>query len=323
MLLSIIIPIYKVEKYIDKCLNSIFSQNVSPEDFEVICVNDGTPDNSMQIVNRYAEKYTNLYIINQQNQGLSVARNSGMAIAKGDYLWFVDSDDFVTDNSLVLIKAIIKRNHNDIFGFCVKKINENNGSKSLEKPSVKNISYNTAILGKKCYGKIQTGMVQRYVFRRNFLTTNKLKFLSGVWYEDQEFLPKAIFLADSVELTSDISYNYLVRSGGNIMSTIKLKSIVDCGKINKSLQSFSHRYSKSYKDKAIFWDAEFDNLNFILGCQKLNIEGYDAYMKDKIKPYKKKAVKLALKSIQYRTRTKIRFIISNFWIKYKHFPHIG
>ena len=99
MFLSIVIPIYNVEKYIDRCLNSIFSQDVSPENLEVICVNDGPPENSMQIVNCYANKYANLHIVNQQNQGLSVARNGGMAIAKGDYLWFVDSDDYVTDNS--------------------------------------------------------------------------------------------------------------------------------------------------------------------------------------------------------------------------------
>lgn len=309
MLLSIIIPIYNVEKYIDRCLQSIFSQNVPANDYEVICVNDGTPDNSMQIVKRYADKYSNLHIINQPNQGLSVARNSGMAIAKGDFLWFVDSDDYVTDNSLKLIENIIKLNHNDITGFCVTKINENDGSKSLERPSVKKIPYNTTLLGKRCCGKIQTGMVQRYIFRRNFLIKNELRFLPGVWYEDQEFLTKAIFLADSVELTSNITYNYLIRSAGNIMSSIKLKSIIDCEKINKSWNDFSIKYSKSYTDRTIFWDAEFDNLKFILGCQKLNIEGYYAYMKDKIELYKKEARKLAIKSIKFRTKSKLKFLL--------------
>lgn len=311
MLLSIIIPIYNVEKYIDRCLQSIFSQNVSAKDFEVICVNDGTPDNSMQIVKRYAEKYSNLHIINQPNQGLSVARNSGMAKAKGDYLWFVDSDDYVTDNSLKLIENIIKINHNDITGFCVTKISEDDGSKGLERPRVKKIPYNTTLLGKECYGKIQTGMVQRYILRRNFLIKNELHFLPGVWYEDQEFLTKAIFLADSVELISNIIYNYLVRSAGNIMSSIKLKSIIDCEKINKNWESFSEKCCTCNKDRTIFWDAEFDNLKFILDCQKLDIEGYDDYMKDKIIPYKRKAIQLALKSMQYRTGTKIKFLLSN------------
>ncbi len=98
---SIIIPVYNVEKYIKKCLDSVFSQ--TDKDFEVIVVNDGTKDNSMDIVKKYDVK-----IINQKNQGLSAARNLGFEVAKGDYLWFVDSDDWLRDNSLAeVIEYII------------------------------------------------------------------------------------------------------------------------------------------------------------------------------------------------------------------------
>jgi glycosyltransferase involved in cell wall biosynthesis len=311
MYLSIIIPIYNVEKYIDRCLQSIFSQNVSAKDFEVICVNDGTPDKSMDIVNEYASKHSNLYIINQENQGLSVARNNGMAIAKGDYLWFVDSDDFVTGNSLDLIQKTTYKYNCDLIGFCVNKIIEQDGYSVLERANVKSISYYKPLRGKKCYGRIQTGMVQRYVFSRDFLLKNKLTYLPGVWYEDEELMSKAIFLANTIIISPEIIYNYLVRAKGSIMSSIKLKSIIDCEKINKSWESFSEKCCTCNKDRTIFWDAEFDNLKFILDCQKLDIEGYDDYMKDKIIPYKRKAIQLALKSMQYRTGTKIKFLLSN------------
>lgn len=86
MFLSIIIPIYNVENYIDRCLNSIFSQDSTINDYEVICVNDGTPDKSMDIINRYADKYGNIRIINQENKGLSVARNAGLNSPRKIYM---------------------------------------------------------------------------------------------------------------------------------------------------------------------------------------------------------------------------------------------
>lgn len=100
MFLSIIIPIYKVENYICGTLESIYNQECAEDIFEVICINDGTPDGSMQIVGEFALKHANLHIINQENQGLSCARNAGLRIAKGDYIWFVDSDDQVADGSI-------------------------------------------------------------------------------------------------------------------------------------------------------------------------------------------------------------------------------
>lgn len=103
MLVSIIIPIYNVEQYIEQCFTSIYAQDISEDIFEVIAVNDGTPDNSMSIVKTIASQHKNLVIINQENQGLSVARNTGLDHAKGEYIWFVDSDDWLTKDSLSLV----------------------------------------------------------------------------------------------------------------------------------------------------------------------------------------------------------------------------
>ena len=98
--LSIIIPVYNVEKYIEKCLLSCIKQDISYEDYEIVVVNDGSPDNSITIVERIAKDYSNIRIINQENQGLSGARNTGMKHAKGNYIWFVDSDDYIEENCL-------------------------------------------------------------------------------------------------------------------------------------------------------------------------------------------------------------------------------
>ena len=93
MKLSIIIPVYNVEKFITRCLHSCVSQNLSINEFEIVVVNDGTRDNSMKFVSQFAEEYSNISIINQENKGLSAARNRGLSVAKGDYVWFVDSDE--------------------------------------------------------------------------------------------------------------------------------------------------------------------------------------------------------------------------------------
>lgn len=116
MLVSIIIPIYNVEQYIEQCFTSIYAQDISEDIFEVIAVNDGTPDNSMSIVKTIASQHKNLVIINQENQGLSVARNTGLDHAKGEYIWFVDSDDWLTKDSLsIVLDTIISYPKIDVF----------------------------------------------------------------------------------------------------------------------------------------------------------------------------------------------------------------
>lgn len=105
MLLSIIIPVYKVEKYLRKCLDSCVNQDIPKDQYEIIAVNDGSPDNCQSILEEYEREYDNVRILKQENQGLSKARNNGLDIAKGDYVWFVDSDDWIEENCLSEIIA--------------------------------------------------------------------------------------------------------------------------------------------------------------------------------------------------------------------------
>ena len=100
ILLSLIIPVYKVEAFIYQCLNSIFSQITENNSIELIIVNDGSPDNSMSIVEELTKDKPHITIVNQQNQGLSVARNTGLSHAKGEYVWFIDSDDWLLPNAI-------------------------------------------------------------------------------------------------------------------------------------------------------------------------------------------------------------------------------
>ena len=124
--LSIIIPVYNVEKYILPCLESVFRQGLDDKCYEVIIVNDGTQDKSMEVINKIICSHDNIKIINQKNQGLSVARNNGIEASTGEYLMFIDSDDLLIENSIhtllestldkpdIIVAELLKMNDEDI-----------------------------------------------------------------------------------------------------------------------------------------------------------------------------------------------------------------
>ena len=182
MKLSIVIPVYNVEPFIRGTLDSIYKQGVDESLFEVIVVNDGTPDNSMAIVEMFADAHTNLAIINQKNQGLSAARNSGITVAKGDYIWVVDSDDSITENSISQALGEITR-HPYVEMFCFD-LNEQRGDNFTPTTLFSKPSYC------KYYGevhdgyffcrKLPTGIAQRFLFSKSFLQKYELEFTPGM-----------------------------------------------------------------------------------------------------------------------------------------------
>ena len=112
---SIIVPVYKVEKYLRRCLDSILSQTF--DDFEVICVNDGSPDNSIDILNEYASRDNRFCVVEQENQGLSMARNNGKKLARGEYIYFLDSDDYIHPQLLEVSYYLAQKYDADLVNF--------------------------------------------------------------------------------------------------------------------------------------------------------------------------------------------------------------
>jgi len=115
--LSIIIPVYNVEEYIDRCLQNIFKQGISTNDYEVILVNDGSTDKSVEIANKHKKARPNIHIIHQENSGPGVARNTGIDNAKGDYIYFLDADDYLIENSLAMLLDCAEKEQLDLLGF--------------------------------------------------------------------------------------------------------------------------------------------------------------------------------------------------------------
>lgn len=233
-------PIYGVEKYIEKCLMSCINQgNIKlGTDYEIICVNDGTKDKSAEIARRIASQYSGILVIDQENQGLSVARNTGTSVARGEYIWYVDSDDYIEDKCLERILPLLKENV-DILQLKWRLVYEDE-----RPPQYVNID---APAGTFCGKEIteQGGLpapAQFSVLRSLFVKENKLSFYPNIYHEDSEFKPRVSYLAKKIVFDQDVSYNYLQRTGGSIMSTFRPKKMYDLMVIVDNLFDFMHKF---------------------------------------------------------------------------------
>lgn len=184
MQLSIIVPMYNVEKYIARCLDSLLQQDIGMSDYEIIVVNDGSPDGSDTIVKKYMEKYPHIKYIVQKNGGPGNARNSGIKNAKGDYLWFVDADDKIRKNCLKGLLSYAFRNNLDFCEFDCCEVGSDGScifvsNKRLVNRVVDNREYaaSYAFPFDACF----------HIIKRERVVLNNLLFIEGIYHEDREF----------------------------------------------------------------------------------------------------------------------------------------
>ena len=261
---SLIIPVYNVEKYVKKCLDSVFKQSF--KDFEVIVVNDGTKDNSMDIVRKYDVK-----IIEQENQGLSEARNTGVKNAKGDYLIFIDSDDFIEKD---LLKEVNKSltNNPDIVRYQARFIKDDNITDYNEKEF-------TGLNGVDAFNEIAkyhyVEPAWLYAIRREYYNKNKYAFKKGAYHEDFGLLPLVIFNSKVVNSINYCGYSYIERSGSIMTNKAYDKTL------KKANDVFDHYMylSQSVKEKDNKYFNSFLANSLILKITELNNKDYKIFKK--------------------------------------------
>lgn len=237
--LSIIVPIYNVEQYVRTCIESIYQQGLDEDRFEVILVNDGTKDKSMEMIADIIQQHKNIVVINQENQGLSVARNNGIAIAKGEYILMPDSDDLLVSNSLkpLLEKALETRADMVVADFIKMKDEEIAALKENE-PSQREAFACRETTGKElflydlisyeCY-------VWRTLYKRNFLHSNNLHFVPGIYYEDIPFTHEAYLKAGKCLRASWLLNIYRTGRAGAITTGLDIPRACDwCIAIGKT-----------------------------------------------------------------------------------------
>lgn len=213
--LSIVIPVYNVEKYIKKCLESCICEH-NIEDYEIIIVNDETPDNSLQIVEPFAKKYSNIRIISKKNGGLSSARNAGLKIAEGEYIWFVDSDDYISSTAISSIINDIKQHDDDVFFYDIIKVEEITGIETYRKMSSDDVSVTRTGFDWLRYNENMYPMAQMFVFKQKFLLENNLFFREGILHEDIEFKWRFFQATSKIRYIPRSNYYYLLRNTGSI-----------------------------------------------------------------------------------------------------------
>ena len=214
MLLSIIVPIYKVEQYLRKCVDSLLDQDLGTDEYEIILVDDGSPDNCGIIADEYAAKFSNIRVIHQENGGLSAARNAGIVSAKGEYIQFVDSDDYLDSNVLGKLINRVQRDNLDVLRFNYQNVNEEYVVFEPNKESRPYMDYSKSIcsgleflnerLGYACYA-------WQFISRTCLL--KECYFKDQILFEDAQWAPRMLRNASNVSSMPDICYNYLSRTG--------------------------------------------------------------------------------------------------------------
>lgn len=232
-MISVILPVYNVEQYLNQCLESLQAQCY--KDFEVICVNDGSTDGSREILSEWDERFPQMRVIDRENGGLSAARNTGLKAATGDYVVFVDSDDWVKPTMLSTLTTTI--GNEDMLCFACQR-NDNNGSDHLSAETTNGWDYyNRHALEARI---IPFVCVWQRCYRREFLMDNNLWFREGILHEDNEFTPRVCLKANIVKVIPNVLYNYRVRPN-SIMTTRGRKSkesLIIIG--NELSELFSH-----------------------------------------------------------------------------------
>lgn len=250
---SFIVPVYNMEKYLKKCLDSLVKQTFS--DFEIVIVNDGSTDKSEKIIEKYKNKYPNIKVINQKNKGLSEARNEGVKKAKGKYIIFIDSDDYVEKKLLEQIDK--KIDDNDILRFQIVTENEDGSNKKyFNEIGFSDESGVHAFEKITNYRFVETAWC--YVFSKKFWNENNFKFLKGVYHEDFGLIPFVIYKAKKVSSVNYVGYHYVQRQGSIINNSDYEKTVkkaFDMLLQYENIKSLFNMNSKNYDNYLLSYMA--------------------------------------------------------------------
>ena len=216
IVLTFVVPCYNVEHYVQHCLDSIYACDLPEADYEVLCINDCSPDNTQQMLESYENNHDNLRIVvHEHNRGLGGARNTGVCEARGKYLWFVDSDDSICGQRLKNVVEAADIQRLDVLCFNYRRVGDSGKELSNHIVFQEMEAQGGYSFVKKVFGASivhHMGYVWRFLYRTEYLRENKFFFPEKVYWEDTVFMPKALLEADRVASISDILYAYRVNA---------------------------------------------------------------------------------------------------------------
>jgi glycosyltransferase involved in cell wall biosynthesis len=244
--ISVIIPLYNVEQYLSRCLDSVLNQSF--KDIQIICVNDGSKDNSLKILNTYAKKDDRILIISQENKGLSGARNTGLDAVKGDYVFFLDADDYLHPQALEVFYNIAQKTNSPIV---ISNTFARHGKDkiSIAEVDVNNIDYSVCSnpLTDLYSHRFVSAIVWNKLYKKEVIKDSR--FIEGIYYEDWPFTACLFSQISNFALCKEKLYIYNTVSSSIVRSEFSLKKIKDY----VTGIRYVHNYFTS-KDKLNDWD---------------------------------------------------------------------
>lgn len=230
MKLSIIVPVYNVEKYLERCIDSLLEQGLPAEDYEILLVDDDSPDGSKVIAQRYEAKYSQIKYFHKENAGLGAARNYGLQRAQGDYILFVDSDDWLSANALAKLLNQVESENLEVLIFNIQRIFDNGKTISSEIQYLPDYVYS----GKEFLLKERLVVSPCInIFKRALLLEKGIFFREGVFYEDIDFYLLVLLHAQRIMYVPEVVYQYYANEESITMNKTVLhqqKRVIDYGK---------------------------------------------------------------------------------------------
>lgn len=303
--LSIIIPVYNVEAYLSQCLDSVYRQDISEDEYEVICVDDCSPDKSLQILETYAAAHKNLTIVkNVENRKLGGARNAGMDIASGRYVMYIDSDDFIEDNVLGRLCSIAEQDDLDILHYDYETFPEKTMLRKVESTEI--MTGPDMFFDKRFIWFHDLVTAWRKLYRREYLLNNKIAFAEHIMFEDNDYAILVFANALKVKHVQIDAYHY--RNNPDSITRTKCSSLhisywLDlCYRLVRIKRQFSEQ-GKDFRFQKQLEDFIRYEIRHVLGSSKLCEQKYKAEareivkhgIKSELKPYISKRLYYKLK----------------------------
>ena len=291
MKFSIIVPVYNVADYLEKCVDSLLAQDCA--DAEIILVDDGSTDGKCPaLCDRLASEHPRqIRVIHQENGGLGAARNSGIEAARGDYLLFVDSDDWLAPNTLEALSQAVDRWHADMYCFSFRYVTED-GSETPAEPRTAPVDGIPTTLTRTPELLLDPPMACTRLCKRSLFVDHNIRFPGRVWYEDLCTTPKLLLEAASVVQLEGDYYRYLQREG-SIMRSSKLRRNLEILNAAETFRDYytAHGAMEQYRD----WLSFLSLQNLMDAARRVLMEDPKAeylpkfldYMREKYPDYRK------------------------------------
>ena len=206
--LTVVVPAYNVEKYIHKCLSSLVNQTYKA--MEILVVNDGSDDRTETIIKEFEKKYKNLKLLNKENGGLSSARNYGIKYAAGEYITFVDGDDYLDEITYEKVMSKLLADKSEMCIFSYKKIFKN----KIEKIELNKELYSKNFLRRNFSKSDEASIIVcNKIFKREIIIQNKIYFENKAYFEDTGFIFRYLYFVRKISVIDEPFYNYVQRKG--------------------------------------------------------------------------------------------------------------